>query len=397
MMNLRRSLDRAALVSAGLLSLLGSACKAQAPPQAPFTPAPGSPIAVSGGPANLALGDVNRDGKQDLVVLCGKSRGVTVLLGQGEGRFRAAPGDPIRLADAPTELALADLDGDGKLDLAIGNHDSYGVTLLLGDGSGGFARAPNSPLVMKQGKDPHTHGLEAGDLNGDGKIDLVTFTSQPDDDASVMLGDGRGGFAPAPGSPFALGPGPYPGALADLDRDGHLDIVGTSTDRGRSELASTRALTILFADGKGGYRSSLAPLRTAYPWFVAVGDLNGDAKADLVATHAERRELSALVGDGKGGFAETTGSPFDLGAAAWHVAITELNGDGKADLVAAAGDGVRLLLGDGRGGFQPMRGSPVATGKGAWNLVVGDLDGNGRPDVATSDLESDSVTVLLSR
>ena len=89
------------------------------------------------------------------------------------------------------------------------------------------------------------------------------------------------------------------------------------------------------------------------PWFVAVADVNGDRKPDLVATHAERSELTVLLGDGQGGFTEATGSPFDLGHAAWHVAIADLNGDGKADVAAAAGDGVRVMLGDGRGGFRP--------------------------------------------
>src|SRR4029453_16247564 len=118
---------------------------------------------------------------------------------------------------------------------------------------------------------------------------------------------------------------------------------------------------------------------------------------DLVVTHAERSELTVLLGDGKGKFTEVTGSPFDLGHSAWHVAVADLDGDGKADVVAAAGEGVRVLVGDGRGGFRPAPGSPFATGKGAWRLAVGDVNGDGKPDVVTSNVEGDSVTVLLAR
>jgi hypothetical protein len=79
------------------------------------------------------------------------------------------------------------------------------------------------------------------------------------------------------------------------------------------------------------------------------------------------------------------------------MAIADVNADGKPDVVAAAGDGVRIMLGDGQGGFQSAPGSPFATSKGAWQLAVGDVNGDGKPDVATSNVESDSVTVLLAQ
>jgi hypothetical protein len=379
----------------------GARFAAQAPEGKPalplFAPAPGSPIAVAGGPGNVALGDLNQDGKPDLVVASGRDRTITVLLNRGSGRFRAARRRPIKLPDSPSEMILRDLNGDGKLDLALANHDSYGVMFLLGDGNAGFALAPHSPIIMKEGQHPHTHGLEAGDLNGDGKIDLVTVNSDPDNDVSLVLGDGRGGFTRAPGSPFAVGRSPYPCALGDVNGDGHLDILATTTDRRKPEQASDRALTLLWGDGRAGFRRSEVALRTAHPWFVLVGDVNGDRKPDLVSTHAERSELTVLVGDGKGGFTETHGSPFDLGHAAWQVAVADVNRDGKADVVAAAGDGVRVMLGDGRGRFQPAPGSPFPAGKGAWRLAFGDVNGDGKPDVATSNLESDSVAVLLAQ
>jgi hypothetical protein len=130
---------------------------------------------------------------------------------------------------------------------------------------------------------------------------------------------------------------------------------------------------------------------------VAVADVNGDRWPDLVATHLERSELTILIGDGKGGFTETSGSPFDLGHAAWHLAVADMNGDGKADVAAAAGDGVRVMLGDGRGRFEPAPGSPFATGKGAWQLAVGDVNEDGKPDVITSDLEAHTATILLAQ
>lgn len=361
-----------------------------------FAPAPSSPIPFAGGPGNVALGDLNQDGKPDLVVATGRDRSITMLLGQGDGQFREVRGSPLKLPQSPSEMLLRDLNGDGKLDLAIASHESYGVMLLLGDGNGGLVLAPNSPIVMKEGERPHTHGLLAGDLNVDGKPDLVTVNSDPDNNVSVAFGDGSGGFARAPSSPFAVGPSPYPSALGDLNGDGHLDIITTTTDRSKSQDPASRALTVLLGDGRGNFRQSQISLRTLHPWFVIVADVNGDGKSDLVATHTERSELSVLLGDGKGGFAETTGSPFDLGAPAWHAAIWDVNRDGWADLIAT-GSGLRVMLGDGRGGFQPAPGSPFTTGRGTWRLAFGDVNGDGKPDVATSNLESDTVSILLAQ
>lgn len=389
-----------AFAAAAALSFLPG-CKAEAgntantQSQKPlFAPAPGSPITVAGGPGNVTMGDVNNDGKLDLVVASGRGRSITVLLGQGNGQFRAAGSGAGSVPDSPSEMALGDFNSDRKPDLALASHDSYGVVVLLGDGRGGFALAPNSPVMMKEGRHPHTHGLAAGDLNGDGKLDLVT-ANNADSDIAVVFGDGRGGFSRAPGSPFAVGKAPYPLALGDVNGDGHLDIVATSTMHGNAQ--SSFSLTILVNDGRGSFRRSQAAVRTADPWYVAIGDVNKDRYPELVSTHWERNELTVLSGDGRGNFTEISGSPFDLGHGAWRVAIADVNRDNNADVVAAAGTGVRVLLGNGQGGFKPAPGSPFPTGKGSWRLAIGDVNGDGKLDLATSNLESDSVSILLGQ
>jgi hypothetical protein len=100
-----------------------------------------------------------------------------------------------------------------------------------------------------------------------------------DNDVSVALGDGRGGFTRAPRSPFAVGHSPYPGALGDVNGDSYLDTIATSTARPNSQQeAATRALTVLFGNGRGDFRQSRVALRTMQPWFVAVGDVNGGSQ-----------------------------------------------------------------------------------------------------------------------
>jgi hypothetical protein len=365
-----------------------------------LVPATGSPIRVLQAPGNVAIGDVNNDRRPDLVATSSSDRRVAVLLGQGDGSFAVQSAALVDVPENPHEIALGDLNRDGNLDIALASHESYNVVMLHGDGRGAFRPAANSPLAMKDGRQPHTHGLGIADFNGDGHPDLVTVNSDNDNDVAVALGDGKGAFTRAPGSPFPVGPAPYPMALGDVDADGRMDIVVTSTGLGRQPAgppAPVERLTALFGDGRGGFKRSAVPVKTGRTWFAALGDLNGDGKQDLVTTHTEDRLLSVLLGDGRGGFTEVPGSPFNLGQKAWYLGITDLNRDRHADVVAAAETGLRVMLGDGRGGFTEAAGSPFATGKGTWRLALGDLDADGKPDVAASNLESRTVSVLLGR
>ena len=389
--------NRGAVTVATLLFMLlstGCARGGGSPQQSLFAPASGSPIAISCGPGTIAVGDLNKDGKPDVIVGCEQTRTLTVLVGTGGGAFRVS--NPIPLPDAPGNIALGDVNGDGNPDAAIDSHDSYGVVLMLGDGKGSLAVAPNSPIVMKDGQQPHTHGLAMGDVNGDRKLDLIT-ANNADNDVSIAFGDGRGGFTRAPAT-FPVGPSPYPFSFRDVNKDGHPDIVATASATGpqrAQQLRSSFALTLLLNDGRGGFRRSDLPVRTGQPWSADVGDVNGDGKADLVATHHDQSKLTVLIGDGAGRFVEGAGSPFDFGRGASQVILGDANRDGRIDALAAVGDGLRLMLGDGRGAFRP--GAPIPAGRGVWRFAVSDLNGDGKTDLVTANLESSSVSVLLGR
>ena len=362
-------------------------------PPLTFVPAAGSPFATGGTQVvNTAVADFNGDGKQDLAADNQTQNNVSVLLGDGNGGFTSAPGSPFAVGGScPVWVAAGDFNGDGKPDLATANACSNDVSVLLGGGQGGFTSAPGSPFP--------THGSNASfiavaDINGDGNQDLVVSSSLSVD-VSVLLGDGNGGFTSASGSPF-----PMPGvreystnttAVGDFNHDGYADVAVSDT--------FAHNVSVLLGDSAG--RLTNAPgspygMGTAEPTYVSAGDLNGDGKPDL-AVATEIGSPIVLLGDGAGGFVQASQSPIPA-AAGNGVAIADYNGDGKPDLaIGDGGGGVNVLLGDGSGGFSLASGSPFPTaGNCSYYLTAGNINGDGRPDLSVANACSNNVSVLLN-
>jgi len=376
-----------------LAVVLTSSCQAHpqrsAQPQDPlFTPAPGFPLNIGTRPNDIAVADLNKDGRLD-VLTCDDGGTVTVLLGNGRGGFTPAAGSPIKAA--AHMIAVGDVNNDRKPDLALTHHDSFGVVVLLGAGDGRFAAAPGSPFAAHQGARAHNHGLALSDFNSDGRLDITT-SNQDDNSVSVLLGDGRGGFAPAPGSPFAVGRAPYPLAVGDVNADGRLDIVTPNVGSGD--------VTVLLGDGRGSFTAAAnSPYRVeSRPYYIAIGDVSGDGKPDLMTTHDDISLMSTLLGDGRGGFTAAPHSPFDLGRRAYKLVAVDVNGDARADLVIGteASDSVTVLLSNERGGYTPAAGSPYTAGRNP-RVAIGDVNGDGKPDIVTANNGSGDITVLLRK
>src|SRR5258708_24640865 len=155
------------LVSGFLLGLVS--CSAQT--QRPTYSATITQIAVGKGPNSVVIADLNRDSKPDIAVTNTADNTVTILLGDGKGKFTEAKGSPFPAGNSPNDICVADFNGDGILDLAFANHEQKSLTVLLGDGHGGFTPAAGSPVSGL--RYPHPHGVAAGDFNGDTNLDLL--------------------------------------------------------------------------------------------------------------------------------------------------------------------------------------------------------------------------------
>ncbi|HZU31368.1 MAG TPA: VCBS repeat-containing protein [Candidatus Angelobacter sp.] len=358
-------------------------------------------IPVGKAPVSVAIADVNHDGKPDLIIANTADETISIFLGDGKGHFTAAPGSPFPCGKAPNDIAVADMNHDGNPDLIIANTETPLITVLLGDGKGGFKPSAHSPFDTHSR--PHVHGVAVADFNGDGKPDVIT-ESWGNNQILMFLGDGAGNLI-LPGRAFATGKRPYERLRsADFNQDGKADVVTTNLD--------DNTVSILLGDGHGQLHDAPdSPFAAgSAPWAVAVDDMNHDGKADLVILPYEpdvkdpgQVGVTILLGDGRGGFTKMNGSPLPLTGCRGpdRVAMGDLNGDGFRDIVVLCAENNKLLLFFGAKD-NSFRVEPVEIQTGWSGLAVADLNGDGKDDiVVTNNVESSkapgTVTILWSK
>ena len=364
---------------------------------------------------SVAIADLNGDGKLDLVVAENNSM-FGVLLGNGDGTFQS----PVSYSSGgpwATSVAIADLNGDGKLDVVLAGYivgrDGV-VAVLLGNGDGTF----QAPVIYSTGA-WGIGSVAIADLNGDGYPDLVVAnqcltevcSGNPSGAVSVLLGNGDGTFQ----TPVNYGSDGHDAssvAIADLNGDGYPDLAVSNLCQLSANCpvgAPPGEVSVFLGNGDGTFRAPVS-YSSGGSWAtsVAIGALSGNGYPDLVVTNFFLfNAAGVLLGDGDGVF-QTPVSYGESSAFANSVAIADVNGDGYLDLVVANGceqynkkcggpgdGGVAVLLGNGDGTFQnPINYS--SGGPDAVSVAVADVNGDGRPDLVALNVGSNTVGVLLN-
>ncbi len=327
-------------------------------------------------PYSVAVGDFNRDGRPDLATANLESANVSVLLGNGNGSFQAARN--FSSGNRPRSVAVGDFNGDGRQDLVTANNTNPGtVSVLLGNGDGTFQNAQN----FLAGTYPHS--VAVADVNGDGRQDLAV-TNLESANVSVFLGNGDGTFQN--GMNFEAGARPVAVAVADFNRDDRLDLV-------TGNFGFPFTMSLLLGNGDGSFQAPRQFGAGGNSRSVVVGDLNGDSRLDLaVANYSDN--VSVMLGNGDGSF--QAAQNFPAGSRATSVALGDFNADGLPDLAVVSSGTVRVLVGNGDGTFQPTNGSYVA-GRGPQFVAVADFDGDNFADLAVANSNSNDVSVLLNK
>jgi hypothetical protein len=372
----RRTRSYAVLLVAGCAALALGAVALSASLRAPsFTRS----LLGTDDSVSAVIGDLNGDGRADIVTANYNPASVSVGLNLGGGRFEGGDYDVGGLA---RWIAIGELDGDGKADLVTtlegevrGSDIPHGFSVLINQGDGHFSPRHDYETDTK----PSSMALE--DLNGDKRADLAIGLGET---VSVLINRGDGTFL----SPVAYTSGGRPRSLEarDLNGDAKPDLVA---------VAGASSISVLLNRGDGSFEAKQSYRSGRTPTSVAIGDLNGDHKPDLAVSNFSGNTVSVLLNRGAGSFEAKRDYRSGIGPAS--IAVGDLNGDGTSDLATAnSGPGtVGVLLNRGDGSLRPKL--DYVPGLELYgSITIGDVNGDQRPDLATPIIDSRNGSSALS-
>ena len=340
-------------------------------------------------PELIVAADLNEDGKLDLAVNVTGFDTVAILNGDGQANFTLS--EHVETDTLPKGLAVADVNGDHHLDLVSINEWGYDIRINLGDGRGGFIGAG------ELNGDGEPTRIAVADLNNDGNLDLIA--NAPDEGKMLIyFGEGHAKFSNSALELEDL-PRDFTFAVGDLNRDGNADLVVTKSDAGAKAV-------VFLGDGVGNFtKANEFTIEAVAP--VVLVDLNHDGNLDILVGGAGSENqsgmfLSSYLGDGTGNF--TTGQINDLGPGVMEGAmgLADFNEDRNVDVafpVVFSQDpfnpstSVLTFLGDGNGGFTV--GQTITTGVAPHSATTADFNGDGHVDLAVTNRNDGTVLILL--
>jgi hypothetical protein len=317
-------------------------------------------------PWMVRAGDFNRDGKPDLLSLCGADNGlaneVTLRLGNGNGTFGATVTDTIPLGSV--DFDVADFNRDGKLDFVTVTPSTAGyptIAVVLGNGAGGFGTQNHFGSASYW-------AVGAGDVNRDGKPDVIAYWNLGSE-VHAFLGNGDGTFQAPLASP-ELTPA-MDLVIFDLDRDGKLDVI----------TLGSFGITTCIGNGDGTFQLGATNQNCGSDHALAVGDMNRDGYMDVLA-ECDATPPGIVINSWTNEEGWLDPVVFSASGSVTAIAVHDWNGDGSLDVVASTNSALNLWYGNGFGGLGTR--IDISAPSVAYSLAAGDWDRDGRPDVAAT-------------
>ncbi len=262
-------------------------------------------------------GDLNDDGWSDLAIPNEAANDLRVFLNDGAGQYDAFVVHALPDGSVPSTNEGGDFNEDGLVDIAIGNIGNDRVSVMLGDGDGGFTDGASYRA------NPSVRGVCVLDLDGDGHDDLAT-ANRSASNVTLLRGLGNGTFRPP--TVIETGTdGETACAAADANGDGITDLFVGAVNSGE--------IVLLLGDGAGGLTVASTVAAATSPWMLAAGDVNGDGAVDVVAAGSFSDNVSVTFGDGAGGLSQPVLYPF--GRLSVAIDLGDLDGDGDLDMLAS--------------------------------------------------------------
>ncbi|CAF5000460.1 unnamed protein product [Rotaria sp. Silwood1] len=376
---------------------------------------------------SVVIGDLNNDTNLDIVLANYGTNNIGVLVGYGNGSFENQMMFSTGANSHPISIAIGDFNGDRVVDIAVANHGTKHVDMMLGNENGEFAMQTSyeigfdsppivmaagdfnndkqSEIVIANGGSNHldifvayNHGsfedqkrysvgsyprsVVVGDFNNDSRLDIVV-ANWNSNDVSVLLGVGNGSFENE--ISYSAGSSPQSVVVGDLNNDRRLDIVVANWN--------SNDVSVLLGVGNGSFENQIRYSVGYYPGSVVVGDFNNDSRLDIVVANWGNNDVSVLLGNGNGSFEDQ--KRYSAGSYPRSVTVGDFNNDSRLDIVVAneISNDVSVLLGVENGSFENQR--KYSAGMGPQSVVVDNFNNDTRLDIIVVNWGSHDVSVLL--
>jgi hypothetical protein len=337
-------------------------------------------------PTSVSVGDFNNDSELDITIANSGTQNISVLFGYGNGSFTSETTFSTGLDSIPQSVAVGDFNNDKRLDIVVADSGNESVVTLLRYDPG----ALGNQTVYSTGTDSEPMWVAVGDLNNDGQLDLVVANGDTDN-VGVFLGLGNGTFSSQ--TTYSAGSGFYPRyiAVADLNKDSHLDIIVSNY------WNDTIGIFLGFDNGTFSDQTTYPTGQNSGPHAIAIGDFNNDSRLDIVVTNYFGDNIGIFLGYDSGTFSNITTYPTGSNSGPWSVAIGDFNNDNRLDIVAANvnANNLGVFIGYGNGTFAIMIHYSTGSLSGPTSVVVADFNKDGRLDLAVANSRTDTIGVLF--